>query len=359
MGHPTDEMNELKEQFFQEAWDALDEAENSLLSLERNEEFLENYRIIFRSFHSLKGAAGMFGMNDFSQHFHHLESLMESIKQREFFNEAEIEYFLKGVDAAKMYIQGQPLDFELVDPNHGSSPFKPVHSKSTPTEAKIETSPPVQKSTPSKIESTGEVHEILAGDPTESSSLPDKIGTAFIVDDEEAIGELVTETLEEAGFVTKYFDNAVDLIEALKDFKPDVIISDIMMPGLSGIEMLKKIREFDVDIPLIYLSGQLSVDVCIEALTYGAYGFIEKPFEEKKLIATAVNATQKYQAMKLIQRSINFIMYQFPELDEYLTASGNKLLRDSIETEIKQIVKLRRRLKQLTMNPTDDLSTAS
>ena len=101
----------------------------------------------------------------------------------------------------------------------------------------------------------------------------------LIVDDEASIREVLSTFLEDIGYETKAVPDGENAINWLRHEKPDLILLDVRMPGMSGIEVLKNARQLYPDMPVIMISGYADEDQAREALQEGAYDFFLKPFE--------------------------------------------------------------------------------
>ena len=106
-------MDGLKENFIIEAVELLDEAEEALLNIDNGADFKSSYNSVFRAFHSLKGASGMFGITSLQEHLHKLETLLTEIKEE--FPEGATDYFLKGIDACRSFFETDTLNFDYID----------------------------------------------------------------------------------------------------------------------------------------------------------------------------------------------------------------------------------------------------
>ena len=105
-----------------------------------------------------------------------------------------------------------------------------------------------------------------------------KIGNVMVVDDEENIREVLSSYLKSLGYAVV---SAVDGEDALTKFKRgnfDLIISDLLMPTVDGLELLKKIREQDRNVIFLMITGYPSIETAVEAIKKGAYDYITKPF---------------------------------------------------------------------------------
>jgi len=105
-----------------------------------------------------------------------------------------------------------------------------------------------------------------------------KIGRVMVVDDEENIRDVLSSYLNSLGYDVV---GAHDGEDALSKFRPggfDLIISDLLMPSIDGLELLKKIRERDKDVIFLMITGYPSIETAVEAIKKGAYDYITKPF---------------------------------------------------------------------------------
>jgi two-component system response regulator PilR (NtrC family) len=105
-----------------------------------------------------------------------------------------------------------------------------------------------------------------------------KIGNVMVVDDEENIREVLSSYLKSLGYSVV---SAVDGEDALSKFKRgnfDLIVSDLLMPTVDGLELLKKIREQDRNVIFLMITGYPSIETAVEAIKKGAYDYITKPF---------------------------------------------------------------------------------
>jgi len=130
----------------------------------------------------------------------------------------------------------------------------------------------------------------------------------LIIDDEKAIRKTLGEILSYEGYK---IDEAGDGEEGLKKFKDkeyDVILCDIKMPKIDGIEFLERVKESNPDIPIIMISGHGNIDTAVEAVKKGAYDFISKPPDLNRLLITIRNAMDKTSLVaetKVLKRRIS------------------------------------------------------
>src|SRR5688572_10370034 len=130
----------------------------------------------------------------------------------------------------------------------------------------------------------------------------------LIIDDERAIRKTLTEILGYEGFKV---EEAADGEEGLKKFQTniyDVVLCDIKMPKLDGIEFLSKAGEINGDIPIIMISGHGNIETAVEAVKKGAYDYISKPPDLNRLLVTIRNAMDKNKLVKetkTLKRRVN------------------------------------------------------
>lgn len=134
--------------------------------------------------------------------------------------------------------------------------------------------------------------------------------TVFIVDDETAILHALTRILKQVGLTTKTFVSAEEFLAQHDPEQHGCLLLDIFMPGMTGLELQKLLKERHSKIPVIILTGYGSVGMAVDAIKGGAIDFIEKPFENEQLLdsvwhAIEVDARSRYalqQRAKIAQR---------------------------------------------------------
>ncbi len=108
----------------------------------------------------------------------------------------------------------------------------------------------------------------------------------FVVDDERIIRVTLVDELREAGYTVYEFSTANAAMAQISNLEPELVITDLSMPGMDGIEFLKKIKNFNSDIQVIIMTAYSNVSTAVEAMKRGAYDYITKPFESDDLILT-------------------------------------------------------------------------
>lgn len=112
-----------------------------------------------------------------------------------------------------------------------------------------------------------------------------------IVDDEQDMRQSISQWLALSGFDTETYASAEDALKALGPDYPGAIISDIKMPGMDGMQFLKKLMSVDSGLPVIMITGHGDVPMAVEAMRVGAFDFLEKPFNPDRMTELAKKAT--------------------------------------------------------------------
>jgi len=115
----------------------------------------------------------------------------------------------------------------------------------------------------------------------------------LVIDDEKSIRNTLQEILEYEGYEVDVAQEGIEGLEKFEEEKYDVVLCDIKMPKLDGIEILEAAFKITTDIPFIMISGHANVDTAVEAIKKGAFDFIEKPLDLNRLLITIRNALDK------------------------------------------------------------------
>ena len=106
----------------------------------------------------------------------------------------------------------------------------------------------------------------------------------FVVDDERIIRVALVDELRDAGYQVKEFSSAQTALMEMKDYVPDVVISDLKMPQMDGLELLKRTKNLSPDTCFILMTAYSTVSTAVEAMRNGAYDYITKPFNNEELL---------------------------------------------------------------------------
>ncbi len=125
----------------------------------------------------------------------------------------------------------------------------------------------------------------------------------FILDDDIAMTKLLNIMFTKMGYITFLYSNAIDFLKAMPEVSPSILITDMNMPEMTGIEVQFEIARLERIMPIIFLSGESSVPQSIAALKQGAVDFLLKPVNQQQLKAAVESAFEA--SMKNIQSTIN------------------------------------------------------
>ena len=114
----------------------------------------------------------------------------------------------------------------------------------------------------------------------------------LLVDDETSILDTLQILFRGEGYEVCMADSGPNALAALKDEKPDLVLTDIRMPGASGLEVLAGAREVDPEVPVILMTAQASLQSAVRAVNEGAYWYLQKPFVNDELLAICRRALE-------------------------------------------------------------------
>jgi two-component system, LuxR family, response regulator FixJ len=111
-----------------------------------------------------------------------------------------------------------------------------------------------------------------------------------VIDDDEAVRESLEFLLRSAGMRVRTYETAKDFLELLAEDGSGCVLTDVRMPGMSGIELLRHLQAMKYSLPVIVMTGHGDVPLAIEAMKCGAVDFLEKPFDDEILLAAVRSA---------------------------------------------------------------------
>jgi two-component system, LuxR family, response regulator FixJ len=117
--------------------------------------------------------------------------------------------------------------------------------------------------------------------------------TVHIIDDDEALRDSLTFLLRTVRLDVLSYPSAAAFLETLPDANLSCVITDVRMPGMSGIDLLRNLRERKISVPVIVITGHGDIPLAVEAMKIGAIDFLEKPFDDEVLIASVKAALRQ------------------------------------------------------------------
>src|SRR6185312_1675296 len=115
----------------------------------------------------------------------------------------------------------------------------------------------------------------------------------YVIDDDEAVRQSLEFLLKTAGVAVRSFDSAKAFLDILPQVGFGCIITDVRMPEITGIDLLRKVKEVNRDLPVIVITGHGEISLAVEAMKIGAADFLEKPFDDDHLLAAVHNALDR------------------------------------------------------------------
>jgi EAL domain-containing protein (putative c-di-GMP-specific phosphodiesterase class I) len=137
--------------------------------------------------------------------------------------------------------------------------------------------------------------------------MPARQGSILLVDDDEPLARSLSRVLQGAGYeVTIAHDGAV-AAKAVMRRAFDVIVSDIDLPGMTGVDLLRVVRAYDLDVPLILMTGAPSIDTATEAVSLGALEYLRKPFPNDVLLKAVEHASRLHRMAEIKRDALQLL----------------------------------------------------
>jgi two-component system, LuxR family, response regulator FixJ len=114
------------------------------------------------------------------------------------------------------------------------------------------------------------------------------MATVFVIDDQASVRHALAEMLGVFGFEVETYDSAISFLRSLAAPRIGCIVADVRMPGIDGIELVRELTRRSVDLPVVLISGHADVPMAVAGIKAGAEDFIEKPVDDRALVA-AIN----------------------------------------------------------------------
>ena len=183
--------------------------------------------------------------------------------------------------------------------------------------------------------------------------VPDNPAEILIVDDEPIIREILTRKLRDSGYSPIPAENAFEALNTMREHPCSLVLSDIMMPGMDGIALLKALRAAYPDTAVVMITAVSNVSMAIEALREGAYDYLIKPFNLEEVVLSVRNALEKRRLI------LENRLYQ-EHLGDIVKAQTEEI-RQLLTTEQERICELNKAIEEIDVTHSatlDALSTA-
>ena len=136
-----------------------------------------------------------------------------------------------------------------------------------------------------------------------------------LIDDDDAVLDALRHFLVRRAIATSCFKTAGEFLKTLEPHRQfDCIVSDVRMPGMSGLELMRQLSQRSFALPVILITGHGDVDMAVAAMKEGAFDFIEKPFDEARLVTSVEEATEKKRQNKNAAAELDELRARFDAL---------------------------------------------
>jgi len=167
------------------------------------------------------------------------------------------------------------------------------------------------------------------------SSKSDKKITIHLIEDDVSQRDSIESLLAFKGFITKSYSTAKDFLQTLPFERPAIVIADIQLPDISGVDLHRMLLEKNINPPIIFISGEASIQQSVDAMKQGAIEFLVKPFDIDELI----NAVTKAIRIELKEINLNVLLKNLSprELEVYnllLQGLNNQELIDKLHLSL-------------------------
>ncbi len=176
------------------------------------------------------------------------------------------------------------------------------------------------------------------------------VNKIMVVDDEKLIVRLLSMSLQSDGYETVKAYNGEEGLALFKKETPDIVITDIKMPGMDGLELLKKIKEHDPNTEVIIVTGHGDIDSTIIALQHGASDFINKPVRDEALTIALERAKTKIHIRETLAEYTENLEHKVQEATEEIRRKSN-FQRLLIKSSTDAIVAFDHNWKVVVYNP--------
>ena len=156
---------------------------------------------------------------------------------------------------------------------------------------------------------------------------------AILIEDEAALRLAATQTLELGGFSVQPCASAEEALALLRADYPGVVVTDVRLPGKSGMELLAHVAALDAGLPVIVVTGHGDVDMAVSAMRAGAYDFIEKPFASERLL-DSVRRAQERRRLVLENRQLRTARARHPDMPDLV---GNSAAIEQLKLMIRNV----------------------
>ncbi|MGV6826901.1 MAG: nitrogen regulation protein NR(I) [bacterium] len=162
--------------------------------------------------------------------------------------------------------------------------------------------------------------------------------TVWVIDDDQSIRWVLEKALQKADYQVSSFADASSALDAMADTQPDVLLSDIRMPGMDGIDLLNRLQSEHPDLPVIIMTAHSDLDSAVSAYHSGAFEYLPKPFDVKEVVEQVERANRSRPAPPSVESEVGSvenseIIGNAPAMQEVFRAIG-RLARSNVSVLI-------------------------
>ena len=176
--------------------------------------------------------------------------------------------------------------------------------------------------------------------------------TVFVVDDDPAVLGSVTKLLKIIFSRVEAYASAAAFLAAYDPSRPGCLVLDVAMPGMSGLELQRKLTEREIDLPVVFITGHGNVQMAVDAMRQGAINFLEKPFREQELWDSVRKALEtdrqkrrrRARTERIRQRMATLSPGERDVLQRILTGKTNRQIATELNLSVRTIEDRRGRL---------------
>lgn len=178
--------------------------------------------------------------------------------------------------------------------------------------------------------------------------------TVFVVDDDEGVRVSLLALLDSAGLRGMAYPTALEFISCYRPEQPGCLLLDVRMPGLSGLELLKRLGSHTPHLPVIILTGHADVPMAVRAMKHGALDFIQKPFNDQDLldrVQEAIALDTRYREQTEFARTVRQKLASLTDreretMDHIVAGQANKVIALELDISERTVEHHRARIMQ-------------
>ena len=277
---------ELQKVFLAETREMLEDVESIVMEIEQNPDDAAKIDRLFRIVHTIKGSAHVAGFTQLGAFAHAFETLLAAMREKKLRVGPDLaDVLLSGTDCLGAFVKALAEDpAATVDAGALEARITAVVAGTSAQPARTPLAAPAVQPAPAvKAEPFPEVP--AAVEPTAPA-------TILVCDDEPHICDILRDILEDGGYRIVTAGNGLEALAVMKAQPVDVIMTDLMMPQLNGIDFIREVRKFNQLIPVVFVSGHSAREHFKSFIALGVDEFVDKPFNPEDILLVARRAVK-------------------------------------------------------------------